>query len=559
LVYTNIRGMIRFVLCLILLNTAWTNAIPTKDGSNVHTLANALRSAAKLSTYWLEKGKSLAKNPFFSKTLHAGNSAKTQLAQRSPVRFQQEEQTQSKKTQSRAEDTDYSGYNLPKLCPWCDVTIEEYSGTPSEKGHPKPHRHTCLPPGSPCSSFEKDRCCGRKCCGFMDGRLEQGLCGDPSNEDQCSDMTKNDSSSGEDDSKPKKGSHRFRHGKKGKKGKKAKKVSKRKNAGIQKLEPEAQKVPAHVKEKAEGKKIVNEKPMMKIVNGEEVKPPHSLPWQAAMVESRNNKTSVGTSKIAGANCGGTIICPKFVMTAAHCVTEENSNPFKPLKEKNFKIVVGAHNLEEAEDSRELHEIKKFHIHPKWVPLADHDFAIIELKKIINMKKESMAVYLPEPKDKTFTGASLVVSGWGNTVDNENGKKDGKASNVLMVTSVPYVSDSECKSIYQPVEEIPDSITDVSMCAGEIDKMDTDACQGDSGGPLTWLDEDTGHVKLVGVVSIGNGCANKGWPGLYAKVTYVLKWIKKIIGNCNKDTCGYDFCMDKDHLKSAQRHFDKKTF
>jgi len=98
-----------------------------------------------------------------------------------------------------------------------------------------------------------------------------------------------------------------------------------------------------------------------------------------------------------------------------------------------------------------------------------------------------------------------------------------------------------------------------MCAGEIGKMDTDACQGDSGGPLTWLDEKTGHVKLVGVVSAGLGCANKGIPGLYAKVAYVLKWIKKIIGNCNKDTCGYDFCMDKDHLKSAQRHFDKKTF
>jgi len=279
----------------------------------------------------------------------------------------------------------------------------------------------------------------------MDGSLEQGLCGDPSNEDQCSDMTKNDSSSGEDDSKPKKGSHRFRHGKKGKK---AKKVSKRKNAGIQKLEPEAQKVPAHVKEKAKGKKIVNEKPMMKIVNGEEVKPPHSLPWQAAMVDSRNSKTS----KIAGAHCGGTIICPKFVMTAAHCVTVDGSNPFKPLKEKNFKIVVGAHNLEEEEDSRELHEIKKFHIHPKWVPVADHDYAIIELKKIINMKKESMAVYLPEPKDKTFPGASLVVSGWGNTAhikpEEVQTPEESKASKVLMVTSVPYVSDSECMSVYK---------------------------------------------------------------------------------------------------------------
>merc|ERR1712110_222737 len=62
-------------------------------------------------------------------------------------------------------------------------------------------------------------------------------------------------------------------------------------------------------------------------------------------------------------------------------------------------------------------------------------------------------------------------------------------------------------------------------------MGVDSCQGDSGGPLTWVDPTTSKVKLIGVVSWGAGCAQAGFPGVYAEVSSALTWVKGIIGNC----------------------------
>jgi len=288
----------------------------------------------------------------------------------------------------------------------------------------------------------------------------------------------------------------------------------------------------------------------RIIGGKEVRPKHSMPWQAGLVDS-NDKTFLV--------CGATILCPKFLMTAAHCVCKEHRHddvpcsysPLTPMNVKNFKVVVGAHDLNAKEASRVFHDIKAYHIHPKWKPPALHDTAIIELKKAIRLKPQARAVYLPKPGD-TFAGETLAISGWGDTVHSE---VDGKASHKLLVTSVPAVPDSKCMEIMGPVDE---TVTESSMCAGDIKEMKTDACQGDSGGPLTWWDKATDRVKLVGVVSQGVKCATPGYPGLYAKVSYVLDWIQKVMGNCNEKTCKNDKaakkCMLGLGLMSAQRHY-----
>ena len=50
------------------------------------------------------------------------------------------------------------------------------------------------------------------------------------------------------------------------------------------------------------------------------------------------------------------------------------------------------------------------------------------------------------------------------------------------------------------------------------------------GPLTFNDE--GRETIVGVVSFGEGCAQASNPGVYARVTEVLPWIKEQL----KNTC-----------------------
>ena len=87
----------------------------------------------------------------------------------------------------------------------------------------------------------------------------------------------------------------------------------------------------------------------------------------------------------------------------------------------------------------------------------------------------------------------------------------------MQVSVPIVSRQQCNGAY------PRKIHDSMVCAG-FAKGGKDTCQGDSGGPMVC--ETGGRYYLQGVTSWGYGCAAPGKYGVYAKITYLLNWIKQ---------------------------------
>ena len=69
-----------------------------------------------------------------------------------------------------------------------------------------------------------------------------------------------------------------------------------------------------------------------------------------------------------------------------------------------------------------------------------------------------------------------------------------------------------------------------LCAGS---EDIDSCQGDSGGPLTCL-HGTDRPVLCGVVSWGQGCGLRGFPGVYAEVSHYADWIRSVAGTAKAD-------------------------
>merc|ERR1711973_86896 len=236
---------------------------------------------------------------------------------------------------------------------------------------------------------------------------------------------------------------------------------------------------------------------------------HAIPWQVGLVGGGSRPF-----------CGGTIICDKWIMTAAHC----NLGSFQVLAQEHQ--VAG--NGNGADGTR--HNVARVIPHPDYNDdTVNNDFMLVELAEPINLTgtSKARAACLPTVSDiasYTAPGTNFVVSGWGHLT------QGGSSPNVLHSAIVPHISDSVCNQAYGGL------ITSQMMCAGHL-AGGIDSCQDDSGGPLTWADPSTSKVKLVGVVSWGGVCAQPNQPGVYAEITSVLSWINGIIGNTcsNGDT------------------------
>jgi len=267
------------------------------------------------------------------------------------------------------------------------------------------------------------------------------------------------------------------------------------------------------------------KHLSKIVGGEKVEP-HSIPWQVFLGFNR--------SAADFTFCGGTIICPRFVMSAAQCTAPGSS----------YKIYIGVHRVPADFTEDNLHVVKKAHVHPKNGAPNNYDYAIMELMNPISITAYAKAIFLPDGSEKYNDKSLFLTSGWGATIS-----PDKNSSDTLLSVTVPFVPHGVCKDIYSQFSRL---LTPQEMCAGDIENGKIDACIGDGGGPLAWLDPKTDQVKLSGVVSFGSesGCDKPGVPGVYADVINQLEWIKEVTGNCNEQTCQAGNCMRKQDLEPS---------
>jgi len=278
-----------------------------------------------------------------------------------------------------------------------------------------------------------------------------------------------------------------------------------------------------------------------IIGGCVVKP-HSLPWQVGIAHAKD-KTDIW--------CGGSIICPRYVLTAGNCLYTKADEHGRRYKEDDFFVAIGLHDVKKTNKAK-YHKIKKFHEHPSYPqqrPNYNNDYTIMELKKSITFNQNAKAIYLPPSNLKVEDGTRLLVSGWG--------RRSVKVSRCypekLNAVNVQMVSNDRCNDAMAEWE----SITKNMMCAGQGGK---DSCAGDGGGPLAWLDPGTDHIVQLGIGSWGppEECGLSGYFGVYSKVTEGLDWIKSVVGDCNIETCDLGNCMTGDKLDDSVQHLEVKV-
>jgi secreted trypsin-like serine protease len=230
----------------------------------------------------------------------------------------------------------------------------------------------------------------------------------------------------------------------------------------------------------------------RIVGGVEAIP-NSWPWTVSL-------------QLRGHFCGGTLIDTRHVLTAAHCLTSTISS--------QLRVVAGLHSRQNLNTGRVQNlGVSRIFLHEQYNSVTQaHDIAVVRLSQPVQLNSYVSLICLPGPDPQEL--ASVTAAGWGATY------KGSPLPDALRQVTV-QVTNNQAKAAYPAYFNVQRQIgASIPYTGGK------DSCQGDSGGPLMY--NANGVWYLSGVVSFGNDCGLRNYPGVYTRTSAYLAWIQSKI-------------------------------
>ncbi|XP_046395141.1 trypsin-like [Ischnura elegans] len=229
----------------------------------------------------------------------------------------------------------------------------------------------------------------------------------------------------------------------------------------------------------------------RIIGGEDAAP-EEFPYQLSLRIGGRHK------------CGASILNEYWAVTAAHCLHRSDGS-FHLVDNYNMELMAGSLNVNKGD----IYDVTYFTVHPYYDPAAkdwDWDVAVLKVSTPFVFSCRVSPIALPAEGEELDAGTMVVISGWGYL------SEKGPIAKFLQKITVPVYDQNKCALAYH-------GITDQMFCAG-VKKGGRNACHGDSGGPVVYND------KLYGIVSWGIGCRERGYSGVYTKVSSMKAFIAK---------------------------------
>jgi len=219
-------------------------------------------------------------------------------------------------------------------------------------------------------------------------------------------------------------------------------------------------------------------------------------------------------------CGGSLIAPGVLMTAAHCVDKFRQNPTE------LKIRCGEWDTQHQTEPypHQDRKVSNIDIHPEFDGRnLQNDFAVLFVSEEFILDQHLDTACLPGPNE-VFDGTTCFATGWGK----DQFGAAGQYQVVLKEIDLPVVNQGVCQDKLRSTRlgqkyKLHDSF----LCAGGIAGKDT--CKGDGGSPLVCPSKyDPNTYVQAGIVAWGIGCGENGVPGVYADVSKATCWIDQQI-------------------------------
>lgn len=220
------------------------------------------------------------------------------------------------------------------------------------------------------------------------------------------------------------------------------------------------------------------------------------PWQVALIERDNAGSAVSL-------CGGTLVAPTIVLSAAHCFYDENLGGFPSPEGRS---IIAGRTLLSSNDGQEIPVSTYYWFNdsngqPLYDPYAGRwDVVIV----VLEWPAPGAAIKIAGDGDVSAwtPGRTAFATGWGKL------SEIGDISDRLQVVDLEVQPDTACSSVYGAFD------SETMLCAGVLEGG-KDTCQGDSGGPL--VVPVGNEYRLIGDTSFGAGCARAGTPGVYGRL------------------------------------------